>query len=52
MSIIRLYHMGFQVIDKPDIRIGRANADYRETVRIEEENFQREFARILSDDDQ
>ena len=28
MSILRLFHTGFQVIQKPDINMGRANADF------------------------
>lgn len=27
-DMIRLYHIGFQIIEKPDIDVGRRNADF------------------------
>ncbi len=28
MSAVQLFHTGFQAIEKPDIKIGRKNADF------------------------
>ena len=28
MSALKLYHMGFDIIEKPDLKIGRKNADF------------------------
>ncbi len=28
MSTIKLFHMGFDIIEKPDLKIGRSNADF------------------------
>lgn len=46
MSILHLFHTGFQVIEKPDITIGRRNADFgRGFYLSENEEFSRRWAR-------
>lgn len=48
MSILRLFHTGFQVIEKPDIKIGRANADFGQGFYLSnDEEFSRRWARDL-----
>lgn len=46
MSILHLFHTGFQVIEKPDITIGRRNADFGQGFYLSEnEEFSRRWAR-------
>ena len=48
MSILRLFHTGFQVIQKPDINMGRANADFGQGFYLSnDEEFSRRWARNL-----
>ena len=46
MSILHLYHTGFQVIEKPDITIGRKNADFGQGFYLsDDEEFSTRWAR-------
>lgn len=42
MSVLRLYHTGFQVIETPDLKIGRKNADFGQGFYLSDD---REFSR-------
>ena len=45
MTILRLFHTGFQVIEKPDIKFGRANADFGQGFYLSnDEEFSRRWA--------
>ncbi|MBQ7508601.1 MAG: hypothetical protein IJT52_04650 [Spirochaetales bacterium] len=43
MGVIRLYHTGFSIIEKPDIKAGRTNADFVHcgTIYVREDRFSR-----------
>ena len=46
MSVMKLFHTGYQVIDRPDIRIGRKNADFGQGFYLSDnEEFSRRWAR-------
>ena len=46
MDRVKLYHTGFQRIEKPDIRIGRANADFGQGFYLSDNGgFSRRWAR-------
>ena len=46
MRILHLYHTGFQVIEKPDITIGRKNADFGQGFYLsDDEEFSKRWAR-------
>ena len=46
MAVLRLFHTGYQIIEKPDIRIGRKNADFGQGFYLSDnEEFSRRWAR-------
>lgn len=46
MSTIRLFHVGFDIIKKPDIRIGRSNADFGQGFYLsDDQEFSKRWAR-------
>lgn len=52
MSTVRLYHVGFQKIEKPDIRHGRRNADFGQGFYLsEDESFVKRWAKERSGSD-
>ncbi len=49
-DMIRLYHIGFQIIEKPDIDVGRRNADFGQGFYLSsDEEFSRRWARDRKD---
>lgn len=49
MGVLKLYHTGFDVIEKPDIRIGRRNADFGQGFYLSpDREFSRRWARKRS----
>ncbi len=46
MDMIQLYHTGFQIIEKPDLRAGRRNADFGQGFYLSDNGeFSRRWAR-------
>ncbi len=49
MGILRLYHTGFQIIESPDVKAGRKNADFGQGFYLSDnEEFSRRWARKRS----
>lgn len=49
-DMLRLFHVGFQIIEKPDIGVGRRNADFAQGFYLSsDEEFSRRWARERKD---
>ncbi len=51
MSTLKLFHMGFDIIEKPDLKIGRKNADFGPGFYLSDnEEFSKRWAQEAQDD--